>query len=545
MDTDAITGPDARDADRLIIFDTTLRDGEQSPGCSMTAREKLRVARALADLGVDVIEAGFPAASEGDWQSVHDIAREISDATICGLARCNEADIEAAWSALSPAARPRIHVFIATSPIHRQYKLEMTREEVLARAVAGVTAARARCEDVEFSAEDAARTELDFLAEVVTAVIDAGASTVNIPDTVGYALPAEFAERIRYLREHVPNIDRARLSVHCHDDLGMAVANSLAAVDAGARQVECTINGIGERAGNCSLEEVVMAVRTRADRLSVHTGVESRRLHPTSRLVSSITGVQVPRNKAIVGENAFAHEAGIHQHGMLRHESTYEIMRPEDVGIGASRMVLGKHSGRHAFRQRVEELGLAVDEADMDRAFLAFKQLADRKKEVYDADIEALVLRADTTDSGPWRLLEFHTTSGGGALAAAAVRVANVDGDARQEAATGDGPVAATFMAIQRAVGVDVELHDFDIRNVTTGKDAQGEAVVTVHHDGMSFRGTGLDTDIVKASALAYLEAINRICQWGRHMPPKQVDAGTAGDTAPPDAVDLPTAGAA
>jgi 2-isopropylmalate synthase len=515
MATDPSDITSACEGDHLVVFDTTLRDGEQAPGCSMTAREKIRVARSLADLGVDVIEAGFPAASKGDWESVRDIAREIRGATICGLARCNDSDIEAAWGALKEAARPRIHVFIATSPIHREYKLEMDKAAVIDRAVAGVRKARSLCEDVEFSAEDAARTEPDFLAEVVTAVIDAGARTVNIPDTVGYAVPAEFGSLIRYLREHVPNIGDATLSVHCHDDLGMAVANSLAAVEAGARQVECTINGIGERAGNCALEEVVMAVRTRADQMPVTTSIDTQRLQPTSRLVASVTGVQVPRNKAIVGENAFAHEAGIHQHGMMRHESTYEIMRPEDVGIQGSQMVLGKHSGRHAFRRRAEELGFDLDEADLDRAFLAFKQLADRKKEVYDADIEALVLRTDTADNGPWRIVEMHITSGSGSLAAAALRVAHQDGRTRREAAAGDGPVEAAFLAIQRATGIEVKLRDFDIRNVTTGKDAQGEAVVTVDHYGTTHRGTGLDTDIVEASALAFLQAINRICRTG------------------------------
>ena len=519
---DGPVGDIGGDAERLVIFDTTLRDGEQAPGCSMTAREKLRVARSLADLGVDVIEAGFPAASKGDWESVRDIAREIREASVCGLARCNDADIEAAWGALQEAERPRIHVFIATSPIHREYKLEMSKAEVVERAVAGVTKARALCEDVEFSAEDAARTEPEFLAEVVTAVIAAGARTVNIPDTVGYAVPGEFGQLIRYLREHVPNIDQAILSVHCHDDLGLAVANSLAAVEAGARQIECTINGIGERAGNCALEEVVMAVRTRTDRLPVATAVDTRRLHPTSRLVASVTGVQVPRNKAIVGENAFAHEAGIHQHGMMRHESTYEIMRPEDVGLGGSRMVLGKHSGRHAFRRRVEELGFELDEADLDRAFMAFKQLADRKKDVYDADIEALVLRTDVADVGPWRIVEMHITSGSGSLAAAALRMAHQDGRTRREAAAGDGPVEAAFRAIQRATGIEVALRDFDIRNVTTGKDAQGEAVVSVDHYGTTYRGTGLDTDIVEASALAFLQAINRICRAGGRRVPSE-----------------------
>jgi 2-isopropylmalate synthase len=499
------------DIERLIIFDTTLRDGEQAPGCSMTDREKLRVARALAELGVDVIEAGFPAASDGDFESVRLIAREIRGPVICGLARCGGNDIERAWQALRDAARPRLHVFIATSPIHREFKLGLSREEVLRRAVEGVRVARALCADVEFSAEDAARTEPEFLAEVIEAVIDAGASTVNIPDTVGYAVPAEFAERITYLREHVPNIGRAIISVHCHDDLGMAVANSLAAVQAGARQVECTINGIGERAGNCALEEVVMAVRTRADRLPLRTGIDTRRLAPTSRLVAAVTGVAVPRNKAIVGENAFAHEAGIHQHGMLRNQETYEIMRPEDVGLGGSRLVLGKHSGRHAFRSRVEALGLALDEAEVDRAFIAFKTLADRKKEIFDADIEALVLRSDDVGFGPWRLTALRIRSGDGPRASADVELLHGEGRACRESATGDGPVEAAFRAIERATGIEVELKSFDIRNVTVGEDAQGEAVVSVAHGGRMWQGKGFDTDIIQASALAFLQAVNRI----------------------------------
>jgi len=498
--------------DRLVIFDTTLRDGEQAPGCSMTGREKLRIAHALADLGVDVIEAGFPAASEGDFEAVRSVAGEIEGPSICALARCGDGDIERAWAALSGADKPRIHTFIATSPIHRKFKLEMGCEEVLRRAVHGVRTARALCADVEFSAEDASRTEPAFLAEVLSAVIEAGATTVNIPDTVGYAIPTEFAELIEYLRAHVPNIDQAVLSVHCHDDLGLAVANSLAAVQAGARQIECTLNGIGERAGNCALEEVVMAVHTRADHLPVFSAVRSQRLVPSSRLVAAATGVQVPRNKAIVGDNAFAHEAGIHQHGMLKHRSTYEIMRPADVGMEDSQLVLGKHSGRHAFRQRVEQLGMDLSEEDLDRSFIAFKQLADRKKEVFDADIEALVLSSDATESGPWRLLEMHITAGSGSLAAAAVKLVHDDGTTRREAGAGDGPVEAAFQAIERATGVAAALRYFDIRNITTGEDAQGEAVVTVEYEGRQYQGKGLNTDIIEASAHAFLQAVNRIC---------------------------------
>ncbi len=390
-------------ADRVLIFDTTLRDGEQSPGCSMTQPEKLRVARALAELGVDVIEAGFPAASRGDWEAVNAVAREVREPIIAGLARCTREDIELAARALEPAQRRRLHVFLATSAIHRQYKLNMAQEQIISRAVEGVRIAREYCDDVEFSPEDASRTELDFLAQVVQAAIEAGATTINIPDTVGYTVPDEFAELFNYLRAHVKGIEHVTLSVHCHDDLGMAVANSLTAVRAGARQIECTINGIGERAGNCSLEEVVMALRTRTGFFGLTTGVNTTRLYPTSRLVSAITGMPIPRNKAIVGENAFAHESGIHQHGMLKHHSTYEIMQPQDVGLPRSNLVLGKHSGRHAFRDRVKQLGFDLDELEINRVFEEFKALADRKKELFDGDIEALVLRAGGLARAPGR----------------------------------------------------------------------------------------------------------------------------------------------
>jgi 2-isopropylmalate synthase len=392
MPVSELTRPDA---DRVLIFDTTLRDGEQSPGCSMTQPEKLHVAKALAELGVDIIEAGFPIASRGDWESVNQVAREVRTARIAGLARCNREDIQQAWKALRDAERPRLHVFLATSAIHREYKLNMAKEEILRTAVEGVKLARELCSDVEFSPEDASRTELEFLAEVVEAVVAAGAGTVNIPDTVGYTVPEEFHEVFAYLRRNVRGIDNVVLSVHCHNDLGMAVANSLAAVRAGARQVECTINGIGERAGNCSLEELAMALKTRKSFFGLRTGIDTTRLYPTSRLVSQITGMPIPRNKAIVGENAFAHESGIHQHGMLRHHSTYEIMRPQDVGLSRTNLVLGKHSGRHAFRERVRELGFELDELEINRLFEEFKALADKKKELFDGDIEALVLRAE------------------------------------------------------------------------------------------------------------------------------------------------------
>ncbi|MGH8261177.1 MAG: 2-isopropylmalate synthase, partial [Steroidobacteraceae bacterium] len=476
--------------ERVIIFDTTLRDGEQSPGCSMTQPEKLRVARALHELGVDVIEAGFPAASRGDWESVNAVAREVQGPVICGLARCNRADIEAAAKALRDAARHRLHVFLATSAIHRQFKLNMAQEEIVRTAVEGVRIAREFCDDVEFSPEDASRTELDFLARVVEAAIEAGATTINIPDTVGYTVPDEFAELFRYLRKNVRGIERVTLSVHCHDDLGMAVANSLTAVVAGVRQVECTINGIGERAGNCSLEEVVMALRTRESFFDVRTNIHTTRLYPTSRLVASITGMTIPRNKAVVGENAFAHESGIHQHGMLRHQSTYEIMRPDDVGLPRSSLVLGKHSGRHALRQRIRDLGFELDEAELGRIFDEFKALADRKKELFDGDIEALVLRAEHGASGPWTLRSLRTvTESGGAAAAGAgvanaaeaiVRLEHTDGRTVEQRATGDGPVDAAFKAIEAATGLGVALRKFEVHGVTGGEDAQGEAIVYV-----------------------------------------------------------------
>jgi 2-isopropylmalate synthase len=499
-------------ADRVMIFDTTLRDGEQSPGCSMTQPEKLRVAKALADLGVDVIEAGFPAASPGDWESVNAVAREVQGPIICGLARCNREDIEKAARALRPAANHRIHVFLATSAIHRQYKLNMAKEEILRNAVEGVRIAREFCEDVEFSPEDASRTELEFLAQVVEAVIDAGATTVNIPDTVGYTVPHEFAELFRYLRKNVRNIDRARLSVHCHDDLGMAVANSLMAVVAGARQVECTINGIGERAGNCSLEEVVMALRTREAFFNARTGIHTERLYPASRLVSSITGMPIPRNKAVVGENAFAHESGIHQHGMLKHASTYEIMRPQDVGLARSSLVLGKHSGRHALRERIRELGFTLEDAEFARVFEEFKALADKKKELFDGDIEALVLRAEGGDQGPWTLAGLRTASQGGGGEATVV-LQHADGTRLERSARGDGPVDAAFKAVEDATGIRPKLQKFELRSLSEGEDAQGEAVVYVEFNQRSYRGASATTDIVESATRAFLEVINRIEQ--------------------------------
>ncbi|MGH8863358.1 MAG: 2-isopropylmalate synthase, partial [Burkholderiales bacterium] len=474
----------AQDIDRVKIFDTTLRDGEQAPGCSMTQEEKLRVARALADLGVDIIEAGFPAASLGDRESVAAVAEQVRGPVICALARCNGGDIDMAWSALKAAARPRLHVFLATSAIHLEHKLKMARDQIIRMAVEGVRHARSLCEDVEFSPEDASRTEFGFLAEVVQAVVDAGATTINIPDTVGYTTPQEFHETFSHLQYRVRGIENVTLSVHCHDDLGMAVANSLSAVRAGARQIECTINGIGERAGNCSMEEVVMALAVRSQAFGVHTGIRTQRLYPTCRLVSSITGMPIPRNKAVTGENAFAHEAGIHQHGMLRHSTTYEIMRPEDVGLSRSHLVLGKHSGRHAFRERVRELGFELDEEELGRVFTRFKALADLKKELFDGDIEALVLQVEGGTNGPWTLERLRTEAATGEAARAVIELIHADGRRIEQTATGDGPVDAALTAIGHAIGLPVQLQKFEVRSVSEGEDAQGEALVTVECDG-------------------------------------------------------------
>ena len=516
--------PENQSPDRVHIFDTSLRDGEQAPGFSMSRAQKLRFAHALAELGVDVIEAGFPQASPDDFEGVRSIAREVRSATVCGLARCQTGDIESAARALEPAASGRIHVFLSTSPLHREHKLGMSRAQVIDCAVAGVRRARELCADVEFSAEDAMRTEPDFLAEVFSAALEAGATTLNVPDTVGYITPAEMGERIHYLRAHVPGIERAVISVHCHDDLGMAVANSLAAVAAGARQVECTIAGIGERAGNASLEEVVMALHTRAELFRADTRIRTPRLYPTARLLAQITGQPIPRNKAVVGENAFAHESGIHQHGMLKHRGTYEIMRPEHVGFARAQLVLGKHSGRHALRERLATLGHSVDDAQMDDIFPRFKALADKKREVFDTDLEALALGRDPEAAGPWHFSHLNAVSHLGGSASASVRLTHEDGRTANEAAIGDGPVDATLRAICRAVGRDLELSEFQIRALSEGGDAQGQAALSVRHAGRELRGRGVSTDIVEAAALAALEVVNRI----ERLFPEQANPATA-----------------
>jgi 2-isopropylmalate synthase len=518
----ADANPDDR---RIRIFDTTLRDGEQSPGASMNMAEKVEVARSLAALGVDIIEAGFPIASQGDFEAVRAIATEVAGATVCGLARCNDRDIDRAAEALKYAQAPRVHVFLATSAIHREHKLKMTRAEVIERAVESVRRAKAFTPDVEFSPEDAARTEVDFLCDVVQATIEAGATTVNIPDTVGYAVPTHYAGVIRTLRERVPNIGRAIISVHCHNDLGLAVANSLAACEAGARQVECTINGIGERAGNAALEEIVMALRTRHDYYGLTTGIKTERLYPVSRMVSTITGLTVQRNKAIVGRNAFAHEAGIHQDGMLKEPSTYEIMRPEEVGVPRTDLVLGKHSGRHALRDRVTEMGYTLNEPQLETLFNDFKALADKKKEVYDEDLAVLIEKHIQDVPAHWSLISLHTTAGSSVLPTATVSIRRPDGVIVQDAAIGDGPVDAIFKAVERVTGVRANLREFAVRGVTAGKDAQGEVSLEleVESDDRTFHGRAASTDIIEASAEAYLNAVNAIAHRRERDQPREV----------------------
>jgi len=510
---------------RIRIFDTTLRDGEQSPGASMNGLEKVEVARALAALGVDVIEAGFPIASPGDFEAVRAIALEIAGAIVCGLARCNDRDIDRAWEALKNAQSPRIHVFLATSAIHREHKLKMTTAQVVERAVASVRRAKACCPDVEFSPEDAARTEVDFLCEVVEAAIAAGATTVNIPDTVGYATPTQYARVIQTLFDRVPNIRDAVVSVHCHNDLGLAVANSLAACEVGARQVECTINGIGERAGNAALEEIVMALKTREDFYGLTTGIRTERLYPTSRMVSTITGLKVQRNKAIVGQNAFAHEAGIHQDGMLKERSTYEIIRPEDVGVPKTDLVLGKHSGRHALRDRVTELGYHLADDQLESLFDDFKALADKKKEVYDEDLVVLIEKYIQDVTPHWKLESLHTTAGTSVTPTATVSIRRPDGLLVQDAAIGDGPVDAIFKAVERVTGIAANLREFAVRGVTAGKDAQGEVSLEleVESDDRTFRGRAASTDIIEASAEAYINAVNAILTRRERDQPREV----------------------
>ncbi|MEM7313138.1 MAG: 2-isopropylmalate synthase [Planctomycetota bacterium] len=512
----------------IKIFDTTLRDGEQSPGASMNLDEKLKVAHALVDLGVDIIEAGFPIASPGDFEAVREIATKVNGATICGLARCNDKDIDRAWEALKHAEHPRIHVFLATSAIHREFKLKMTPQEIIARAVEGVERAVGYCDDIEFSPEDAARTEIDFLCEVVEKVIAAGATTVNIPDTVGYATPQQMGHVIQSLVERVPNIDEATISVHCHDDLGLAVANSLAAVEKGAGQVECTINGIGERAGNCSLEEVVMALRTRNDYYRADTQVDSKRLVPTSRLVSSITGLDVQRNKAIVGRNAFAHEAGIHQDGMLKERSTYEIMRPEDVGFEDTDLVLGKHSGRAALADRARKLGFHLTGDQLKDVFERFKELADKKKEIYDGDIVALVRAQIRGGEKEWELESFEVTSGTSRSPKVTITLRRGEELFTEELSDGDGPIDAAFLATEKITGLKLVCKDFQVRSATIGHDALGQVTLEIECNGNTYKGIGVSTDTVGATIRAMLNVVNIITIHGDS--PNKVSPYTAAE---------------
>jgi 2-isopropylmalate synthase len=495
--------------DRVIIFDTTLRDGEQSPGASMTGEEKLRIAKALERLRVDVIEAGFAIASPGDFAAVKTIADTIQDSTVCSLARAVDADIERAAEALKGANSGRIHTFIATSPIHMQYKLRMQPDQVVEQAVRAVTKARNLCADVEFSCEDAGRSDIDFLCRIVEAAIDAGARTINIPDTVGYAIPHQYGELIAELLTRIPNADKAVFSVHCHNDLGLAVANSLAAVVAGARQVECTINGLGERAGNAALEEIVMAIKTRQDLLGVHTRIETEHILSASRLVSGITGFPVQPNKAIVGANAFAHESGIHQDGVLKHRETYEIMSAQSVGWNANKMVMGKHSGRAAFRSRLDELGIALAEDELNAAFARFKDLADKKHEIFDEDLQALVTDTLTEETPEhYKLTSLEVTSKTGQVPQARLMLA-VDGHEQAASAQGSGPVDATFKAIESIAGSQATLQLYSVNAITQGTDSQGEVTVRLEKGGRIVNGNGADTDIVVASAKAYLNALN------------------------------------
>ncbi|MDD3482668.1 2-isopropylmalate synthase [Azovibrio restrictus] len=498
--------------DRLVIFDTTLRDGEQSPGASMTKEEKIRVARQLEKMRVDVIEAGFAAASPGDFDAIRAIAESIRESTVCSLARANEKDIQRAGEAIQPAAQKRIHTFIATSPIHMEKKLRMSPDQVVEQAVKAIGWARQYTDDVEFSAEDAGRSELDFLCRIFEEVIKAGATTINVPDTVGYNFPNQFAETLRQVIARVPNSDKVVWSVHCHNDLGLAVANSLSAVLAGARQVECTINGLGERAGNASLEEVVMAVRTRPDIFPVETRIDTTQIVPASKLVSQITGYPVQPNKAIVGANAFAHESGIHQDGVLKHRETYEIMRAEDVGWTQNKLVLGKHSGRNAFKSRLSELGIVLegDEA-LNAAFARFKELADKKHEIFDEDLQALVSDETVTPAQEhYKLIYSQVCSETGEVPHSRVTL-TVGGLERKAESDGSGPVDATFKAIEQVVQSGGELLLYSVNAITTGTDAQGEVTVRLSKGGRVVNGQGADTDIVVASAKAYLNALNKL----------------------------------
>jgi 2-isopropylmalate synthase len=497
-------------AKRMVrIFDTTLRDGEQSPGCSMNVAEKIEVAKRLELLGVDVIEAGYPASSPGDLESVRTIAGIIKNSAVAGLCRALEKDIDAACEALQNAASPRMHIFLATSPIHMEYKLKMAPEQVLEQAVNAVKYAKKFCADVEFSAEDAFRSDPDFVCKVFAAVIAAGAKTVNFPDTVGYAIPAEFGARVRYVMANTAGMEKALLSVHCHNDLGLATANSLAAIEAGAGQAECTVNGIGERAGNASLEEIVMALRVRKDYFGADTRIDSTQIYPVSRLVSQVTGVKTQPNKAIVGENAFAHEAGIHQHGVLQNPATYEIMTPESIGLSKKELVLGKHSGKHALNGRLAELGFRLEGKALDEVFVKFKALADSKKTVSDRDIEALVIGTGGMVPEKWKLDRWVINAGSSVSATSAIRLEAEDGGIREAVHFGNGCIDAAFSAINNLIGKEVALEMFELGAITGDADAQGEAMVKISYGGRLWNGHGVSTNIIESAIKAYVAAIN------------------------------------
>ena len=502
--------------EKIIIFDTTLRDGEQSPGASLSVAEKLEIAQQLAALGVDVIEAGFPVSSPAQFEATALVAEQVSGPVIAGLARASQKDIEAAGKAVAPAKKKRIHTFIATSPIHMEHKLKKNSDEVLKMAVEAVRCAKSFVDDVEFSPEDATRSDIAFLIEILTAVIEAGATTLNIPDTVGYILPYEYGQIIARLKSDVPNIDDCIISTHCHNDLGMAVANSLAGVRNGARQVECTVNGLGERAGNAALEEIVMAIHTRADFFAktgsqpLRTNIKTNQIHRTSQLVSRLTGFVIQPNKAIVGENAFAHEAGVHVDGVLKERTTYEIMTPESIGLGGSRMVLGRHTGRHGFTDRCRQLGFKLTRAELEHAYQRFLEIADKKKEVFDEDIAVIINDEIRVVEQIYELKYLHVACGTGTLPTASVKMRTKDGT-KQAAACGDGPVDAAYEAIREATGQSPKLESYSIRAVTSGKEALGEATVKISEEGRTYIGRGISTDIIEASAKAYVDAINRM----------------------------------
>ncbi|MFP3999559.1 MAG: 2-isopropylmalate synthase [Desulfobacterales bacterium] len=509
--------------EKVYIFDTTLRDGEQSPGASMNTAEKVRIATQLEKLGVDAIEAGFPASSEGDFESVSEVAKKVVNSEVVALARASAHDIDRAWKAVSHAARPKLHVFLATSDIHMQYKLNMSREQVLKSAVDAVKYACNLTGSVEFSAEDGSRSDPDFLCRIFEAVIDAGAKVVNLPDTVGYAVPSEFGDLVSYVKTNTPNIDKAVLSVHCHNDLGLATANTLAAIESGARQAEVTINGIGERAGNTSLEEVVMAINTRPTYLPVTTGIETTRIYRVSRLVSMITGIMIQPNKAIVGANAFAHEAGIHQHGVLQNPMTYEIMKPETIGLTSNKLVMGKHSGKHALHQHLKNIGYELSEEELKLVFKKFKSLADKKKVVLDEDLEALVNEGVLRTADIYELTYLHVTAGTTVMPTATVKIL-INGSAHVCTGSGNGPIDATFNAISRVTETRSSLLRFSVNALTGGTDAQGEVTVRLKEDEVVALGRGADPDIITASAYAYINGLNRL-EYLKNNPSRKADS--------------------